>query len=73
MVPGKKTVCSVLATSVLGMDSWQMKYWDVSVSEVEEMSSVVVTLTVYRLPLRMVVVVTSELKIFYFNFIVGRE
>ena len=46
MVPGKKTVCSVLATSVLGMDSWQMKYWDVSVSEVEEMSSVVVTLTV---------------------------
>ena len=73
MVPGKKTVCSVLATSVLGMDSWQMKYWDVSVSEVEEMSSVVVTLTVYRLPLRMVVVVTSELKIFYFNFIVGRK
>ena len=46
MVPAKKTVCSVLATSVLGMDSWQMKYWDVSVSEVEEMSSVVVTRTV---------------------------
>ena len=50
-----------------------MKYWDFSGSGVEEMSSVVVTLTVYRLPLRMVVVVTSELKIFYFNFIVGRK
>ena len=46
MVPGKKTVCSVLATSVLGMDIWQMKYWDFSGSGVEEMSSVVVTLTV---------------------------